>query len=346
MAQMIRQLVKSIASIHRPDGSPNVFLFSTPRSGSTWLMELIWSQPGFKCCNEPLNLRKPLVRRYLGISEWRELGNQTASTALHRYFQGFCEGRLRFMNPNPFRRYYRPVTRRIVFKIIHGGEDRLNWFRDTFNGRIVYLLRHPIPVSLSREAYPHLEAFLSSDYQRHFTDEQLRYARKVVASGTKLERGVLAWCLQNAIPLREATADWAIVSYEQMVREPQPVIAYLADKLALPKPARMLRQLSVPSSSKGKSDQATQAVLDNNAASRAVLVEKWRNHVREADEYRAMEILPRFHLDAYRAGEVLPADSLWIKPRASRRPPVAPLTEPGRAPVGAGSRPEASGRRP
>ena len=155
--------VKSATNVHRPDGRKNICLFSTPRSGSTWLMELIWSQPGFKACNEPLDVRSPLVRRYLGITDWLELYNHSAVPALHKYFQALCEGRLHAIDPVPFRRYYRPVTHRIVFKIINGAEDRINWFRDTFNGQIVYLARHPIAVSLSREYYPRYYTLLHSD---------------------------------------------------------------------------------------------------------------------------------------------------------------------------------------
>jgi hypothetical protein len=102
-----------------------------------------------------------------------------------------------------------------------------------------------------------------------------------------------------------------------MVRDPYSVIAYLADKLALPKPERMLQRLSVPSSSKGKSDQATQRLLDSGTAQRSGLVEKWQRQVNVADQQRAMEILTRFQVDAYKAGEVLPAERLWIRPRAS-----------------------------
>jgi hypothetical protein len=276
-------------------------------------MELIWSQPGFKCCDEPLNLRAPFVQRYLGIAEWQDLYSHNASSLLQNYFQAFCDGRLRFMNPNPLRRYYRPVTHRIVFKIIHGGEDRINWFRDTFNGRIVYLLRHPIAVSLSREVYPRLCALMNSDYRRYLTDNQLEYAQEILDTGTELERGVLSWCLQTAVSLREATDDWAIVSYEQMVLESEPVIAHLADKLALPAPERMMNRLGVPSSVKGKSDEATQRALEKGNRKRAWLVEKWREQVSEAEERGVMGILERFQLDAYRCGDVLPSDQLWIK---------------------------------
>jgi hypothetical protein len=174
------------------------------------------------------------------------------------------------------------MTRRIVFKIIHGGEDRINWFRDTFNGRIVYLLRHPIPVSLSREVYPTLKAFCDSDYRRHFTDEQLQYARKIIDSGTKLERGVLAWCLQNAVPLRDVSTDWAVIAYEQLVLDPALVIEHIALKLSLPNPERMMNRLAIPSSSNWKSDEETRQVVEETER-RSWLVEKWRQKVDQVE---------------------------------------------------------------
>ena len=314
MKDNVKTAIKSISNIHRPDGSPNVFLFSVPRSGSTWLMELVWTQPGFKPCNEPLDLRSSRVRQHLGVSEWQDLYAQNATLALQSYFQAFCEGQSGFMNPSLLRRPYRPFTRRIVFKVIHGGEDRIHWFRDTFDGRVVLLLRHPIAVSLSREVYPRLRAFLSSDYQRHLTKDQLDYALKVCETGTELERGVLSWCLQNAIPLRAATDDWAVVSYEQMVLEPQPVIMHLAYKLELPEPGRMLERLTTPSGVKAKSDAETQQVLEDATSRRAWLIEKWQRQVSEAEERRAMEILERFELDVYSPGDLLPAERLWIGP--------------------------------
>ena len=36
-----------------------------------------------------------------------------------------------------------------------------------------------------------------------------------------------------------------------------------------------------------------------------------------------MDILKRFHLDAYEFGDVLPADWLWIKPATAKKPLTA-----------------------
>ena len=302
---LTKNAIKTVTNLHRPEGQKNIFLFSTPRSGSTWLMELIWSQRGFKACNEPLDLRNPMVRKYLGITNWLELYSQEASPALYHYFQALCNGYLHAMDPVPFRGFYRPVTNRIIFKIINGGEDRINWFQDTFNGQIIYLIRHPIAVSLSREYLPRVQVQLESDYRRHFSIEQIRIAQRILENGTKLEQGVLAWCLENAVPLRMANDDWLIIAYEELVVAPQPLITQIAERLALPEPEQMLSRLAIPSAVKAKSNLETQQALERRT-NRQWLAEKWRSHVSKREECQVMEILTHFQLDVYQAGELLP----------------------------------------
>lgn len=321
--RIVKGGIKARSNVHRPGDRPNVFLFSLPRSGSTWLMELIWSQPGFKFCDEPTDLRNPLVRRHLGIDDWQLLYSDAATERLDAYFDAFCSGRATFMNPSPLGAHYRPRTDRIVFKVIHGCEDRINHVRDTFNGRIVYLTRHPLAVSLSRKELPTLQPMIDGAYARHFTPDQLAYARKITEHGSHLEQAVLCWCLQTAVPMRMAMPDWAVVSYEQLVIDPNPVIEQIAARLELPAPDTMLTQLSVPSNSTFKSDGATQQALDRGASEqRSWLIEKWRGRISHDEENRLMDMLQRFDLHSYRAGEVLPTDHVWIRsaivPGASR----------------------------
>jgi len=330
----LKQRIKALSNVHLPGKSPNVFLFSMPRSGSTWLMELICSQPGFKYCNEPLDLREPLVAHHLGIDDWGGLYSPEATAKIERYFADLQRGKLGFLNPNPLGRHYRPITHRMVFKMIDGCEGRMNWFRDTFRGRVVYLLRHPIAVSVSREAYPTVAALLESEHQRHFTPRQLDLAHDVLRGGTDLERKMVSWCVQNRVALQEMDPHWAVVSYEQLVVDPVPVIRYLCGQLALPNPEAMMRGLEVPSLVKYKSDRETQRLLEQREADRRrELVEKWRKKVSHEEERAAMGLVDRFGIDFYRFGEVLPAERVWISEPTGSVPLGATV-----APAGASGR--------
>ncbi len=298
-----------VSGTHRPGSSTDVFIFTTPRSGSNWLLELIWSQPGFRCVDEPLDLRNPLVVRALGISSWEELAGlpPVALTRLYSYVQALTDGRLRAADPDPFcNPFYRYLTRQTVFRLVHGGEDRVNWFRDAFGGRIVFFIRHPIPVSLVRRAFPRLPAFINSAYADNFSEQQLREAQRIVTRGSHLERGVLDWCFQNALPLRQATPDWALLSYEQLMLEPEVSVNYLSDKLELTDTDTIFDRLGNPA-------DRTKLGAEVRLQASTRLTESWRDQVSALQEQQAMEILGLFDISAYRLGDTLPAEALWLR---------------------------------
>ena len=45
-------------------------MFSSPRSGSTLVLEIMASEPGMKTIDEPLSVNDPVKRRELGVSSW------------------------------------------------------------------------------------------------------------------------------------------------------------------------------------------------------------------------------------------------------------------------------------
>ncbi|MEX2541127.1 MAG: hypothetical protein WD314_04935 [Trueperaceae bacterium] len=318
---LVNGVLKRSLNRHRPGRDPNVFLFGTPRGGTTWLMEMIWSQPGFKSCNEPLDLRNPLVRKHLGISEWRRLYDRTVDRQLESYLGRLERGELYIVDPLPGRgRYHRFFSHRTVFKIIHGAEDRIEFLANRFHGRALLLVRHPIPVSLSRQTLPRLEAMVEGDYRRHFTADELVAARRVIERGLPLEKAVLDWCLQTAVPLRQLRRDWLVVSYEQLVLEPEAVIPVLARELGLPSPERMMRHVALASQSSNQSDAEARRLLGmagRQEASRRLL-DRWRSKVSVDEEKRAMGLLERFGIDVYTAGENLPR-RFWLGAREDDR---------------------------
>jgi len=318
MLATLKNTAKSLLRVHWPSKEPNVFIFSVPRSGSTWLTELVWTQPGFQAVGEPLNLRNPLVRRHLGIDDWFTLYRSDSEDKLRRYFASLCGGGFRFLTYTFHN--YRWLTRRLVFKVLHGAEDHSRWLGECCNGRVVLLIRHPIPVTLSRQVLPRLHAFIDSDYRRHFSHEQCVLAEKISDHGSNMERGTLSWCLQNAVLLRELdnNKNLIAVTYEQLVLEPMPVIRFLSAELQLPKPDRIVTRLSTPSSVVHKSDPYTQALLQQGLTdARMELVTKWRRHVSLDEERRVIDILRVFGIDVYQFGQSEPKDSFWISSHAS-----------------------------
>lgn len=321
---VVKGSIRSLGSIHRPLG-PDVFLFSTPRSGSTWLVELISTQPGFKCCDEPLNLRDYLVRRRLGIESWEELCNRNAFKELEPYFNRLHSGRLKFRDPVPFRNGWRPVTERIVYKILHGGEAFIREFEESFEARIVFLIRHPIAVTLSRKVFPRLQVFVNSDYASYLTEAELSYTRRALEGGSDFQRGMLSWCIQNSIALRHLTSSCLTVTYEQLVLEPEVVVPHLVTHLSLPQPDRCMARLATPSASSKKSSEHTREYLKERtpAEDRRWLVEKWQRRVGGEEVRIGNEMLRLFGLDdLYICSDAIPGECLWLNKNTPVRDPL------------------------
>ena len=323
----MRGWLKALTNLHIASSEGDIFIFAAARSGSTLLHDLILTQPGFKPCTSPFDLRNEAIARHLarfGITSWADLYSDQATEAIAAYIHGISKGHIRISEPIFFRNHFRFVTRRIAFKILDGCEDLIPSFSVMFGGRIVYLLRHPIPVALSRRQTPRLEVFVTSNFNRHFTRPQLEFARRIIVSGTMMERAVLDWCLQSVVPLRQLSKDWAVVSYEQLVLDPGPVVDALSARLSLPRPDRMLKLRNRPSYSTVSSDDKTKQMLKRReqetdaGKTRSLdtwLVEKWRERIDEEEERRLMEILDVFEIEAYRRGSTLPADQFWIRSR-------------------------------
>ena len=308
--------IRAHSTLHRQGDKPNIFLFSTPRSGSTWAKELLNTQSGMKYCNEPFNIRHRAIARYLSVRSWADLYQEPINPRIVAYLDAIESGKAEvgFQNAFPFKENYRLITQRIVYKVLHGLEDRIDWVKTHYGAKIILLLRHPIAVSLSREYCPRLEVLVQSPYRRHFSAEQMQYAQRIIDQGSQMDKLMLSWCLQNAVPLQQAQPDWTILTYEQLTLNPEPVVDLLCEVLDLEDPARVKANLAKPSGSTHKSDAETQKALKSGAAQadKRFLIEKWRKKVDPAEEARLMEILEVFDIDAYQAGSFLPHQRYWV----------------------------------
>jgi len=127
-----------------------------------------------------------------------------------------------------------------------------------------------------------------------------------------LQRGVLSWCLQNKVALDLRDKEWIVLTYEQLVVDPVPVVDLLGDTCELSEREAMIARLPTPSETTWQSDDRTKEKFAKISAQNNWFIEKWRDRVEKKEEKQAMEILSRFDIDAYRYGSYLPSDDLWI----------------------------------
>ena len=297
-----KNTIKSLSNVHRDRNGQCIFIYATPRGGSTWFMEMLWSQPKFKSINEPLNVRNYKVQECLGIKRFSELYSPENEAKIIAYLKALSANRIKFLNPSPLRKNYRFFTENCVFKLIHYNLFDSQWLVKNLNAKTLIVLRHPIPVSLSREVFPLLSDFSNCKFREYFTAGQLSFIDKIALSGTHLEKGVTAWCMHNGFIAKNLGRDACCVTYEQAVNEPEKIIQYLCESLNLPSKQAMHKQSDKASAVRKKSSAANQALLKSRQG-RKELIHTWRKKVTEAEEADLMGILDLFNMDLYQAGQ-------------------------------------------
>lgn len=327
LIENLKDWMKVVSNIHIQGKKKDIFLFATPRGGSTWVMEILASQPNIKHFDEPFSIRRDNVRKVNRFNKWEDLMPEAGrDNDILKYIQDLKENNIGIMNPAPFRKQHRFFTNRIVFKI-HELEHLINKIETQCKAQIVYLLRHPIPTSLSRHVLPRLELYLNSDLYRnkYLTRHQINEAERICNEGTNFQRGVLAWCLENIIPLKYSdTSDWLIVSYEEILLNPVNVCKIMLEKLEFERLDLMLRAIDQPAVNINMSGKQTSDILEDDDAERRhfKLVTKWKNNITDEEIHMCFELLNLFGLDAYSFGSyiankkyVLHPDTLIIEQR-------------------------------
>lgn len=308
---MIKAIVKKISNYHKNTGEENILIITMPRSGSTWLMEIISSQPKIKYFSEPFNLRINEVKKTLGIYQWKDLYNHTNEHKIINYLSKAVDGKIGFFNPNPFGKYYKPYTNRIVFKIIHFGEHNIKSLSEAINGKTILMLRHPMAVIISRKQLPRINVFLEvPEIANKFSDEQIKLANQIIQQGTFLEKSTLSWCIQNQLSLQSLPDKSLIVFYEDIVINPKHNVKLIKDFLKLIHQNDMNKVLTRQSMVKHKSDDTTQKIFINSRTqlNKHKLISKWRDKISKDDEASLFDIIKTFNVSFYTKNNFMPTN--------------------------------------
>ncbi len=273
------------------------------------MMEILASQPGFKFYDEPLSPRRENVAISGVVPSWEALMPDTGDPArIIGFLRELQHGKHGYMNPPPFRRNHRCFTNRIVFKI-HEIEHLMADVERQCGAQIVYLLRHPIATSVSREVLPRLDLFLKCGYHAELLDNPgaLGRIRAIAGAGTHFQRAVVSWCYENLVALRQPGATWLYLTYEELVLNPERSSELLMQQLRLTNRTAMLHAFDRPAANIQLSHEQTLAALRTADARRRRhrLVTKWMDRVTKEQRHQTVEVLDLFRIDAYRADSPL-----------------------------------------
>jgi hypothetical protein len=307
--KVFKQLFTSFNK-HREAKLP-IFLFSSARSGSTWLMEMIYSEIGLKYINEPLEKKNIDFYNMLPIKHrWNYLSlNSEEQKVFIDYFTDSHKTKV-FGPRNIFSSDFNFFTNRRIFKIIRAN-SLIEWFDDNLEGQIIYLIRHPIAQSLSCIAQNHhceiYEYLQDKGFQNTYLNQnQVDLIRKIWEKGTEIEKFVTEWCLDNIVPLRRISKhpNWIVLSYEKLVLEPIKNINLIQKRLNLTNCKKMYTKIKKPSKTTNSRNLST--VKDIKEGVGEKIVSKWRRKVTLKEEKNLFAILGEFNIDVYQKGIDLP----------------------------------------
>lgn len=316
MATTVKEAIWWATLRHRPGPKPDIALFAAYRGGSTWLLEMISTEPGVRPVNEPFSpwwgtpAQVHLMPKYR-YGEVISFDTDKAESDFRGYSDAVFSGKVTVNAPWWFwRRGYPFRSDRLCVKITE-AKGLIDWFDRTYDLDIVMLLRHPLPVALSRmrnhwettaAAYL-IDAWFS---QQVLGPDLLDYCRDVLRNGSLLDGHVLGWALEHLVGLRllPERPDWTLVTYEECVVMPERTIDKLSSRLQLTNAAGMQARLRVPSRSSRLSMSGTTRQI--SAGHPETALSDWRQHVTTEQEASAMRILTRLGISLYEMGRDLP----------------------------------------
>jgi hypothetical protein len=271
------------------DPARTVFVAGSPRSGTTWLAEVINHDHRYRTIFEPFRPGRVRATGHFRSRQYLRPGAE--DPALAGPIERVLTGRVRsgWTDQHNTRLV---STRRLVKD--PWSNLFLGWIADRFpEVPIVLVLRHPCAVVHSQLAmgawkwHVDLDDVLS---QPDLVEDVLEpYLEVVRAAGTDFERHVALWCIENLVALRQLEGKRAfVVTYEDLCLRPAPVLGGLFGFLGRPLDDADLPRLDRPSALSRK---------DSAIATGASLVDGWRAHVDPATVRRADEMLEAFGLD-------------------------------------------------
>ncbi|PEN06503.1 hypothetical protein CRI93_09480 [Longimonas halophila] len=280
-----------------------IMLVGAPRSGTTWLAELLREVPGYKFLNEPLLLPNNPRARDLGF-EWRtHLAPETENEEFEKFFSQVLSGRVphgpmwHYEAKSALGKFQEQVTRKkLVVKFCRAGR-LLHWLHDRFSLRgTVMIIRHPCAVIASQLAHGGWSnqsfhgAEVNINAPANIQDE---FQGLLSSLETKLDKMTAIWCLDYYIPLvkyADYGHPWTLVPYERLVldgyAEMERVFGYL--------------DAEVPETLQEKLGTASAYASDDlSVTDEYRQLSKWEKQLSTEQINRVLEVVKAFDLDFY-----------------------------------------------
>lgn len=205
----------------------SIIICSYPRSGSTWIMEQILTYPHTIVNWEPLHVEKGVVPKSFFLGEKPSIPIVSKNSVYKLFF----DSTFRFKNHNQWSTWYcgfkQVINAKFVITKFVRANNLLPWFVNTFDFdyKPIFLLRHPIPTSLSviKSFANNTSSLLVFEPPNTLNnDRYLAYIDYINTLQTRLEQQVAIWCIDNIKIINHKDKDkWLSIYYEDFILQPK-----------------------------------------------------------------------------------------------------------------------------
>lgn len=284
------------------DPTDALVIAGAPRSGTTWLLEVLQGVPGYKALNEPL-----LTQDTRGSHGFRARSYITEG-------KGDSAERVEFLSSvlagqvGPDLRWAFREEKRAAALAMHIARRKmlvkfcrinrmLPWFGEHFGVRgLMFVVRHPCAVvnSMLRFGWERVLTLRDEPWSPLQTDDlpsevQRLFAPIVDRVQDRVDALAVIWCMDHYIPLLYSDRHpWLIVPYERMALDGRREIQRLADAFGFEMNPSIVEKIGEPSSS----------VKGSVAEDARQQIATWKTQMDSKDIDRVMSIVDECGLSA------------------------------------------------
>jgi hypothetical protein len=297
-----------------------ILIVGTPRSGTTWLMEILATLPNYTYTFEPLNPIWNPSSFLVGFRSRTYLQKETIWPEGEEYLRKIFTGQIAEI----------PVKGSLIVSLLHGFSIKntmsqflgkklivksvnmnqmLPWIAEKFQlRRIFFIIRHPCAVIASqlktglcgyrpthppyKDIFPTQKDILDEASKiKNLNSEIYNMLKKIK---TREEILAASWCLDNFIPFfQETPHPWSTVIYEKLVKDGKKEIIKLFNEIQEQKtPKKAFKVLKKPSMVILREEKK----IINKPIEQ---LSKWKKTLSEKQVENILNIVSNFGLDFY-----------------------------------------------
>jgi len=292
-----------------------IIVAGTPRSGSTWIMDLLGWLPGYTILYEPFHPQWFRESYTLSLQSRPYLPLESSWIEGEKYVKKVLSGKIISENPyfvhdkiNSKFIVHRLLSNKLIVKSIRANR-LLPWIHHNFKVKgIIFIIRHPCAVIYSqlKTGYTGYHRLTNGNFKDIIPDKnQLRkevikiepYHPGIIEKIKEIEGQeeilTVIWCIDNLIPLSyDQSSSWYILPYERLITKGIKEVKNLFNWLEKDIPVETLKQFNIPSI-------VTREKEPLKVTEKNYQLSKWKRNLSNNTVKRILKIVSDFGLRFY-----------------------------------------------